>query len=114
MTDSDVLLLQNSDGPLLAGCPCGEPVLLGEYVVALAAEDGPRAALCGRCARQAAPELATCCEALGMLAATASGLSPAQSMRLLCALVEQVARLAGPTVAFLNVNPLIIERINKP
>lgn len=114
MTESEVLLLQNSDGPLLALCPCNAPTILGEYVVAVVAEDGTRSALCASCSRQAAPELAACVEALGLLSATASGLSPAHSMRLLCLLVEQVARLAGPTVAFLNVNPLIIERINNP
>lgn len=112
MPDRELMLLQNSEGPLLAGCACGEPVLVGEYVVAQLLEGGGRAALCGPCARQAAPALAVVVESLNGLAATAGGLAPQHSLRLLCALVEQVARLAGPTVALLNVNPQIVERIN--
>lgn len=109
----EVLLMQLPDGPLLVRCYfCEQAALVGEYVVVADLADAGRAALCGSCAGQVAPELAACCEALGVLAVTARDLSPEHAVRVLCVLVEQIARLVGPTVALLNVNPLIVERIN--
>lgn len=114
MADRELLLMRNSAGLMLASCPCAAPLIIGEYIVALPLEEDRFAGLCERCARQAGPELAACVEALNVLAAMAPGLEHAHSARLLCALVDQLARLAGPTVAFMNVNPNLVERINKP
>lgn len=114
MTDQAPMLLQNPDGPVLTACPCGEPVLLGAYVLALAEQDGPRAVLCGRCSRQAAPELAACCEGLCAIAVTAPGLSPAYALSVVGAMVQQIAALYGPTLALMGVPQTLIERINNP
>lgn len=113
MPDRELLLLQNTDGPLLTACPCSAPTILGEYVVALVLEDGGKAGLCTQCARQAGPELAVVVEALNGLAVMSPGLSPEHAVRVICALVEQLARLAGPTVAIMNVHPHIVERLNQ-